>query len=573
MRSANSRFSMNVFVLIVFLGFLSFKMASSQVFAPNIQVDDGVPYAQYAPSIARGLNDELYVMFDDMREGGDMYFAKSLDGGKSWTTPSIRVSDTCICDWGMHSRLVVDDAGVIYGAWTDWRRDDDGDEDYDIYFSRSTDGGETWSTNVRVNDSSDGSKVISSMIVAPDQSVCLVWADWRHGTSDIDVYFARSTDGGQTWTDPNIRVDDGRDGCQTGASLCADQEGNLYVGYSWAINSGRYHVYLVRSTDYGETWSKPAIRIDDGRVADHSNISLKVSTTGLYAVWRMYGAGMDNIVFSKSTDGGETWSRPVVQVDHHSWGLWSEEPDLAIGEDGTLYVTWVRWSVYDDGLPDVFFGMSTDDGQTWTNPSVRVNDIWQDSQRSSRLILGRDQTIFIVWHDSRNRTQPDPIDIYFTRTVPVLAYGEAVLDTVARGGNLEVTLTLINTTGYEHTADIWAGMALLKGGKYYGVDPAFGPQTFFLAPYDTLYENVKHEITEEFPLGEYEYWVKVDDEYPDYAHRAREVPRTHLFKDSFTFTVVEGRETGCLPRLRLGRNDSKAVIFRSPPSRGQASRE
>jgi hypothetical protein len=550
MGNSNSRFSLNVYILIVILGLFSVEIASSQVLAPNIQVDDGVPYNQYAPSIARGLNEELYVMLCDMREGGDIYFAKSLDEGRTWTTPCIRVSDTCICDYGMHSRLVVDDVGTIYGAWTDRRRDDGGEDEYDIYFSRSTDGGETWSQNVRVNDSSRKDKVITSMIVAPDQSICAVWVDHRAGTSDSDVYFARSTDGGQTWTDPNIRVDDGREGSQVGADICADRWANLYVGYAYAPFSGRFHNYLVRSTDYGETWSKPAILIDDGRVADNYEVSLQVTPSGLYAAWTMYGAGMDNIVFSKSTDGGKTWSRPVIQVDHHSWGLWSEKPDLVIGEDGTLYVNWARWSVYDDGLPDVFFGMSTDDGQTWTNPSIQVNDVWQDSQLYPKLILGSNQTVYIAWDDARNRTQEDATDIYFARTVPVLAYGEADVDTVAGGGNLDVTLTLINTTGVMHTADIWTGMALLKGGMYYGVDPAFGPQTFFLAPYDTIFEYVDHDITEDFPLGEYEYWLKVDDEYPDYAHRAREVPRNHLFKDSFTFTVVEGREkdTGGLIR-------------------------
>jgi hypothetical protein len=542
MQSPRTRCRIYCSILLIGLSCLSFEIGSSQVIAPNIQVDDGVPYKQYSPSIARGLNDELYVMFDDMRDGGDMYFAKSLDRGRTWSRPNIRVSDTCICDWGLPSCMAVDEVGTIYACWTDWRIDDDGDDDWDVYFSRSIDGGNSWFPNVRVNDSSNRDKSVGSMIVAPDQSLCVVWTDRRNGSIDPDIYFARSTDSGKTWTDPNIRVDDGATGSQFGGPICADQSGNLYVGYSSRPNSeARLHVYLVRSTDYGETWSKPAIRIDDGRIADHCNISLEVSTTGLYAVWRMYGAGMDNIVFSKSIDGGETWSRPVIQVDHLSWGLWSEEPDLVIGEDGTLYVTWMRWSVYDDGLPDIFFGQSTDDGQTWTNPSIRVNDVWQDSQLFSQLVLGNDQTVYVVWEDCRNRTQDDAIDIFSTRTVPVLAYGETVVDTVFRGGNLEVTLTLINTTGYEHTADIWTGMALLKGGMYYGVDPAFGPQTFFLAPYDTLFEYVDHEITKDFPLGEYEYWVKVDDEYPDYSHRAREVPRTYLFKDSFTFTVVEGR--------------------------------
>jgi hypothetical protein len=556
MRSIKFLFKSACIIVIIGSDAMFFEAANGQVFCPNVQVDDERPYTQYNPSIARGLNDELYVMFDDMREGGDMYFAKSLDRGRTWSRPNIRVSDTCICDWGLGSCLAVNDAGTIYACWTDWRIDDDGDDDWDVYFSRSIDGGNSWFPNVRVNDSSNRDKSLGSMIVALDQSICVVWTDWRNGATDPDIYFARSTDGGQTWTDPNIRVDDGATGSQFGGPICVDQAGNLYVGYSSRpYSGGQFHIYMVQSSDYGETWSKPAIRIDDGRTADHTNLSLNVFTTGsyqtvLYAVWRMDNENtIDNIVISKSTDEGGTWSEPI-QVDHIEAGLWSEQPDFEIGEDGTIYVTWTRWNVYDDAFPDVFFGISTDDGHTWTDPSIRVNDVQFHTQYHSKLVLGSDQTAYLVWQDCRGGEDISVNGIYFTRSVPVLAYGEADSDTVASGGNLGVTITMINTTGYEHTADIWTGIALLKGGMYYGVDPAFGPQTFSLPPYDTLSEYVTHEIAEDFPLGEYEYWVKVDDEYPDHARRTREVPRTHLFKDSFIFTVVEGREkdTGGLIR-------------------------
>jgi hypothetical protein len=520
---------------------LAVEWASCQVFSENVQVDDGVPYAQYAPSIARGPRGELYVLFDDMREGGDMYFARSLDEGRTWSKPNIRVSDACICGWGLSSCLVVDDVGTIYACWSDKR------DDRNIYFSRSTDGGDTWSVNVQVNESSSGGKYDPSLVLPLDHSLCVVWSDFRNGVSDSDIYFARSTDGGETWTDPNIRVDDGSVGDQSCPRICADHGGDLYVGYNSRPDGEEdYHLYLVRSTDYGETWSAPAYQIDDGYPADHWQISLKVSPVGLYAAWRVYGGGLDNIVFAKSTDWGETWSEPV-QVDHIGSGLWSEQPDLAIGEDGVLYVTWARSNVYGDAQTDVFFGLSTDDGQTWTDPSIRVNDFRPDAQEDPKLVLGSDQNVYIVWEDCRNRTPDDPIDIYFSRTVPVLAYGEAEDDTVAAGGNLGVTITLVNTTGVDQTADIWTGMMLLTGGMYRKGTMMYGPEAFSLTPYDTLFEHIEHEIPGDTPPGEYEYWVKVDEYRPIYdpPHRLdTDEDRYYLFKDSFTFTVVEGVVSG-----------------------------
>ncbi len=502
-------------------------LANAQVFAPNIKVDDGEPFAQYAPSIAKGPHGELYVLFDDMREGGDMYFARSLDGGKTWSNPNIRVSDTCICDWGMPSCLVVDNLGTIYACWQDNREDEIGGSG--IYFSASTDGGHSWSTNVRASDSSHGGRRQPSMVIAPDHSLCVVFTDHRHGTSDPDIYFSRSTDGGATWTDPNIRVDDGSIGAQMCPCICADQWGNLYVGYSSRPDTSEepFHVYLVRSTDYGETWSSPAFRIDDGRPAEHYYLSLKASPTGIYAVWSMYGFGMDNIVFSKSTDGGETWSRPVIQVDHIGSGLWSEAPDFAIGDDGTLYVTWVRWDVYGDALPDIFFGLSTDDGQTWTDPSIRVNDVKDKSQLFPEIAISNNQTAYIAWQDSRGGDLSTQ-GIYFSRTIPVSAYGEADEREVPRGGKLGVTVTLINNTGLEQVADAWTGVVMPNSKPYKG-NPVLGPQTVTLVPYDTLSKHVNHKIPNKAPLGDYRYQVKAGEEYPDF-----------LSKDTFTFTVVEG---------------------------------
>jgi hypothetical protein len=529
-------------ITLVIAGSLMFKTADGQVFARNIQVDDGVPYTQYLPSIASGPNDELYVLFNDMREGAHMYFTRSLDGGRTWSHPNIRVSDDCVRSWGLPSCLDVDDLGTIYACWEDKR------DDRAIYFSKSTDGGSAWSANVRVCDSSTDSKSGPSLVLAPDYSLCVVWTDWRNGVSDPDIYFARSTDGGQTWTDPNIRVDDGSYGNQSQPCICADEQGTLYVGYrDRTQHNDVFHLYLVRSTDYGETWSKPAYRIDDGGNVDHDEISLKVGPNrDLYAAWWLFGGGKDNIVFTKSTDRGETWSEPI-QVDHIDTGYWSEDPDLAIGGDGTLYVAWTRWSVHKDGLPDVFFGMSTDDGQTWTDPSIQINDVWWDSQLIPKIALGSDQTVYLVWEDCRNRTEKDAVDIYFSRTVPVLAHGEADCDTVVSGGNLGVTITLVNTTGVDQTADIWTGMMLLTGGMYRKGMMMYGPEAFALAPYDTFAVPIDHEIPGDTPLGEYEYWVKVDEDRPIYdpPHRFdTDEDRYYLFKDSFTFTVVEGVVSG-----------------------------
>ncbi|MGD8452364.1 MAG: hypothetical protein PVJ57_11145 [Phycisphaerae bacterium] len=80
----------------------------------------------------------------------------------------------------------------------------------DIMFARSTDGGSTWSAPVRVNDDpvNNGAwQWFGTMSVAPNGRIDAAWLDTREdpGGYDSALYYAYSADGGQTWS-PNVAV-------------------------------------------------------------------------------------------------------------------------------------------------------------------------------------------------------------------------------------------------------------------------------------------------------------------------------------------------------------------------------
>ncbi len=72
-------------------------------------------------------------------------------------------------------------------------------------FTRSTDGGETWSDPVRVNDDLTFQEWqwFGTMSVAPDGRIDVVWLDTRDnpGTFWSVLYYAYSLDAGETWSD------------------------------------------------------------------------------------------------------------------------------------------------------------------------------------------------------------------------------------------------------------------------------------------------------------------------------------------------------------------------------------
>lgn len=164
---------------------------------------------------AVGPNGEIYVAWSGP---AGIMFDKSMDQGNTWLEEDIFVSDipggwdysvpaiyrcnglpvTC-CDLsnGPHR-------GTIYINWTDQRN---GVDDTDVWLSKSTDGGDTWSSPIRVNNDSTKKHQFFTWL-AVDQATGKLWFVWydRRNFEDerTDVYMAVSEDGGNSFTNFKI---------------------------------------------------------------------------------------------------------------------------------------------------------------------------------------------------------------------------------------------------------------------------------------------------------------------------------------------------------------------------------
>jgi hypothetical protein len=261
----------------------------------------------------------------------------------------------------------------------------------------SQDGGHSWQLAEGVE--AKNYRVSGDVSVAYDNKghafICYMAFDklgtfnyWGHNASRGGLFVRRSLDGGKTWeenhvpiiehaTEPEIPFEDKP--YIVSDTTQGQHGGNLYVGWTrWTVTDSE--MLFSRSTDEGKSWSKP-IEIDShpGLPRDDNGATEGFAGTvgpdgTLYAVW-----SQDNyVVFTSSRDGGLTFS-PAKQIIHTAPIMFAVQtlerangfPQIAIDpKSGRLYVT---WSDYRNGDLDIWCAVSTDHGAKWSAP-VRVND-------------------------------------------------------------------------------------------------------------------------------------------------------------------------------------------------------
>ena len=163
---------------------------------------------------APGPSGEVYVSWSGPN---GLVFKKSLDQGVTWSTNETQIISTHEWDFsipgidrcnGMPITLCDLSPSINHGTiYVNWADQSNGANDTDIFLSKSTDGGTTWSSPLRVNNDAPGKHQFLSWM-AIDQTtgfIYIVFYDRRNYTNNnTDVYLAYSTDGGSTFTNTKI---------------------------------------------------------------------------------------------------------------------------------------------------------------------------------------------------------------------------------------------------------------------------------------------------------------------------------------------------------------------------------
>ena len=256
------------------------------------------------------------IIFSGGSHGGDMLFARSTDGGRSFAEP-INLSRSIGGDgkgritrdvWHNGSFDIAAHGDVaVYATWTEY--------DGALWFARSTDGGKSFAAASRVA-AGDKPARGPALALGTDGVIHLAWT---HGDDDgADIQYASSSDRGATFSAP--RVPASSKGYSDAPKLAVDSRGTLHLVYTESAGGPFGHYYQVRYTrsrDGGRSFE--AARAISGSTSERAGAgypSLDVDDRGnVYVLWERYPdrwSGPRGLVLAVSRDGGDRFSAPML---------------------------------------------------------------------------------------------------------------------------------------------------------------------------------------------------------------------------------------------------------------------
>ena len=366
-------------------------------------------------------------------------FAVSTDGGRQWRRGLIpnltssaypRASDPWVA-FGPGGRVyyasLIVNNGVLGNAAPDSA----------IVVSSSSDGGETWGDPVAVSREQTEFHDKEMIVVdTRDDSpyrgrVYVAWDTVINGAYNLRV--SSSSDDGQSFSPVStIRGD----GLNIGVILLVGPGGVLHAVWQHATRLGPnnyrdFRVTAARSEDGGATWSAPIdiavpslLEIPDLRTGSGiPSAAIDPRNGTLYVAWQddRFSPGFSQVILSRSTDGGVTWSAPKL-VSTGPKKAPSFTSAVAVNGKGEVGVSF--YSLRNDRsrryLADTFIVFSKNGGQTF-GPARRVSRSTFDTRLAAvtfsgfflgdyqGLAAGR-QTFPPVWVGTNRTSQLDPQD-------------------------------------------------------------------------------------------------------------------------------------------------------------------
>jgi len=204
---------------------------------------------------------DVYVGYNHTQT---VWASSSHDGGATFT--SVKVNANGKLGWSLAGGGAIDPSGNIYFSWSGYEQNGGAKGPVHLYLSKSTDGGNTW--NLKELDTSGappdcsaylcGWAYLGAQITMTSDAAGTLYTLWNAGAVDKGperIYFAKSSDGGNTWTS-KVDVSSAPQGAAHAfPAIVARATGDVRISWMDARSGGLWNTYYRASPNGGKTWS------------------------------------------------------------------------------------------------------------------------------------------------------------------------------------------------------------------------------------------------------------------------------------------------------------------------------
>jgi hypothetical protein len=264
-----------------------------------------------------------------------------------------------------------------------------------VRFSRSVDGGKSFSPPVTVNDNLDPiTHRFDSMGINGRGQIYIAWLDRRDAAarkkeekySGIAVYYAVSDDEGQSFHANTKAADHVCECCRV--AMAIDTDGYPVIAWRHVYDSNIRDHALVKLDG---KMAPVRLSHDNWNIAacPHHGPSLSIASDGIYhAAWFSNAPERHGLFYAHSTDQGKTFSVPL------NFGNFEAQPahPYLLGFGSDVYLVWKEF----DGENTGVFGMhSVDGGKSWPTPKkLAVTSDVSDWP----LLIGENNRAYLSWN-------------------------------------------------------------------------------------------------------------------------------------------------------------------------------
>ncbi|UCD75734.1 MAG: hypothetical protein JSV91_02230 [Phycisphaerales bacterium] len=319
------------------------------------------PWTQYRSYISTAPDDTVYVLWPDWTDWEDtkVNLMKSADHGQTWEGPWIIFEGLAYENMDLCA-----DAEAVHVLLVEFYEDEVNEYKL-LYHTKSLDGGLTFTPPVRVGEREN----IEMIRLYTHGGVIYVYA--QHYDFDQDIaynYLYVSTDGGENWQEkPMLPAWD------LHHPALAFRNGDIHMAFGGFLAVP--DIMYSQSKDQGDTWSTP-VPVSSG-AGSHSQLpQIALDDNAVHVAWEDDRTDHFNIIYTRSTDGGQTWS-----VDEQLNDTYYAARVKLLSDDEGVHAVWCQYHG-DDGWPSSW--SSADYGIVWYKFSDDAGLSWTDEFRVSQ---------------------------------------------------------------------------------------------------------------------------------------------------------------------------------------------